>query len=66
MLAQPKKELIMYLLVRIKDSVIIGTAKKALDEKSCAGNGYNIYEIDDTQFKNEMLGAKLESFQIVK
>lgn len=52
----------MYLLVRVKDNIIIGTATKAVDEKTASKHGYKIYEIADAEFKTNMLGAKLEGF----
>lgn len=53
----------MYLLVRAKDNIIIGTALRPVDEKTASKNGYKIYQIPDEEFKPEMLGAKLEGFK---
>lgn len=52
----------MYILVRQKDNIIIGTAKKQVDEESASKNGCRVYEISDDEFKPSMLGSKLEAF----
>lgn len=53
----------MYILVRAKDNVIVGTAIKKIDENSASKNGCKVYEIDDSDFSQDMLGSKLESFE---
>jgi hypothetical protein len=52
----------MYILVRQSDKVIIGTATKLIDEKSAADKGYDVYEIQESEFKPSMLGSKLQGF----
>lgn len=52
----------MYILVRVKDNKIVGSAVKKIDEKSASENGCRVYEIPDNEFSEKMLGSKLESF----
>lgn len=53
----------MYILVRQKDNIIVGSAKNRIDEKSASENGCKVYEILDAEFKPSMLGSRLESFE---
>lgn len=52
----------MYILVRQEDNVIIGTATRPVDTASASENGYRVYEIDDSEFKEEMLGSKIVDY----
>lgn len=56
----------MYLIVRASDNIIVGTAIRPIDEASSSKNGYKIYQIEDSEFVPEMLGAKLEGFNKVR
>lgn len=56
----------MFLIVRANDNIIVGNAARPIDEKTASKNGYKIYEIADSEFKTEMLGAKLEGFSKAK
>lgn len=53
----------MYILVRAKDNVIVGTAIRKVDEIAESKKGCKVYEIDDSDFTPDMLGSKLESFE---
>lgn len=53
----------MYILVRQKDNIIIGTAMKPIDEKTASTNGYRVYEIEQSEFKPSMIGSVLTSFE---
>lgn len=55
----------MYILVRATDNIIIGTATRPVDEESVSKNGCRVYEIDDSEFKPEMLGSKLTEYEKV-
>lgn len=52
----------MYILVRQKDNVIVGTATRQVDEVSLSKSGCRVYEISDKEFKPTMLGSKLEAY----
>lgn len=52
----------MYILVRESDNIIIGTATRPVNEDAAADKGYKVYEIDESEFKPSMLGAKLQKF----
>lgn len=56
----------MYLLVRKIDNIIIGSAMNPINKQNADENGYDIYEIDKSEFSEKMLGAKLEGFDEVK
>ena len=53
----------MYILVRQKDNVIVGTAIKPIDEASASKSGCKVYEIADDEFDIKMLGSRLNSFE---
>lgn len=53
----------MYILVRQKDNIIVGTAVKPVDETDASQKGFRVYEIPDSEFNPSMLGGKLESFE---
>lgn len=56
----------MYIIVRHKDNIIVGSATRPVDEKEASRNGYKIFEIDDKEFSVDIIGSKLESFDEVK
>lgn len=56
----------MYILVRKKDNIIIGSAVNPINKENAEAKGYDIYEIDKSEFSEKMLGAKLEGFDEVK
>lgn len=51
-------------MVREIDGIIIGSAAKHIDEKTAKKNGYKIFEIDSSEFKVEMIGSKLQGFEL--
>lgn len=53
----------MYILVRQKDNVIVGTAVKAIDEASASKSGCKVYELPDEEFDISLMGKKLESYE---
>jgi hypothetical protein len=53
----------MFLLVRKKDQIIVGTASNKIDESSCQKAGYDVFEIDDKEFSFDMLGKKIIGFK---
>ena len=56
----------MYIIVRHSDKIIVGSATRPVDESEASRNGYLIFEMEDSEFKVEMIGSKLESFDEVK
>lgn len=52
----------MYIIVRKKDNVIIGTASAVVAEDE-SKTGYTFYEVDDSEFSTSMIGKTLESFE---
>jgi hypothetical protein len=56
----------MYILVRHSDNIIIGSATRPVDVKTASANGYRVFEIANSEFKVEMIGTKLKSFDEVK
>ena len=56
----------MYIIVRHSDNIIIGSATRPVDESEASRNGYKIFQIEDSEFKVEMIGSRLESFDEVK
>lgn len=54
----------MYILVDVND-VIIGTSSGKPCEKHCSRLGYRIFYISPAEFKSDMLGSKLTSYDIV-
>lgn len=53
----------MYILVN-KDNIIVGCAAKKVDEAQASTNGQRVFEIDSEDFDIEMIGQKLEDFDI--
>lgn len=53
----------MYIIVRQKDHVIVGTAVNYIDEVSVSASGCKVYELPDEEFDPSLLGKKLESFE---
>lgn len=56
----------MYILVRKKDNIIIGSAINPINKDNAEKNGYDIYEMDKSEFSEKLIGAKLEGFDEVK
>ena len=56
----------MYIIVKHPEDIIIGSAVRPIDESEASKNGYKVFEIDDKDFRVEMIGSKLESFEEVK
>jgi len=54
----------MYLIIRQKDSVIIGNAIKPINIDEASKQGYIICEIPDTEFDPSMLGSKIDNFDV--
>lgn len=53
----------MYILVRAKDNMIVASAARRVDEVSASKNGYRVYEVDDSEFDDKMIGSYLQSFE---
>ena len=56
----------MYIIVRHKDNIIIGSATRPVDEAEASRNGYKVFEIADSEFSVNMIGSRLDSFDEAK
>lgn len=54
----------MYILVDAKTNKIVGCASKPVNEEACSRNGQKVYEIPNDEYSHEMIGTKLEDFQV--
>lgn len=53
----------MYIIVRVTDNVIVGSAANRVDEEHASKSGYRVYEIDSSEFSYELIGSKLAGFE---
>jgi hypothetical protein len=56
----------MFIMVRQSDRVIIGSAINPVSIEHASANGFDIFEIDDSEFKPELLGSTLNYFDLVE
>lgn len=56
----------MYIIVRHSDNIIVGSATRPVDESQASANGYKVFEISDDEFRVELIGSKLASFEEVE
>jgi N-dimethylarginine dimethylaminohydrolase len=56
----------MYILVRKSDNIIIGSAMNPINKENAEKNGYDVYEIDKSEFSDKLIGSKLEKFDEIK
>lgn len=56
----------MYILVRQTDNVIVASAINPMSVEDASSKGCLIYEIDDAEFTPDMLGSKLDSFDLAE
>ncbi len=56
----------MYILVRVKDNVIVGCANNRVNVQEASRQGRKVYEIDDDKFSPDMLGQKISEFKIIE
>lgn len=54
----------MFLIVRENDNVIVGSALKPIDLNDAQTKGYIVYEVDDSEYTNDLMGSKIEYFEI--
>jgi hypothetical protein len=55
----------MYILVN-ENKVIIASSTGKPSEEICSEKGIRIYELDDSEYSAEMIGNKLDDFEIVE
>ena len=53
----------MFLLINISDKTIIGCASRPIDEVQAKKDGYDVFEIEDSEWNPSMLGSKVESYE---
>jgi hypothetical protein len=56
----------MYIMVRQSDRVIMGSAINPISKEHASAQGYEVYEIDDAEFRVDMLGSVLNYFELVE
>jgi N-dimethylarginine dimethylaminohydrolase len=56
----------MYIMVRQTDRVIMGSAINPISNEHASAQGYEVYEIDDSEFTVDMLGSVLNNFELVE
>jgi hypothetical protein len=56
----------MYIMVRQSDRVIMGSAINPVSKEHASAQGYEVYEIDDSEFSVSMLGSVLNDFELVE
>jgi len=55
----------MFLLVRIVDNVIVGSANNPINVDEASKQGRRVYEIDDEDFEPEMIGKQITDFEVL-
>jgi hypothetical protein len=56
----------MYILVRVSDNVIVGSGHNAMNAIEASKQGRRIYEIDDADFDQSMLGQQITEFKVIE
>lgn len=56
----------MYILVRIEDNVIVGSANNPINVREASRQGRRVYEIDDKDFEPSMLGKQIMEYQVIE
>ena len=56
----------MFILVRVSDNVIVGSAANPVDVKEASKQGRRVYEIDDSDFTVDMIGQKITEYQVIE
>lgn len=55
----------MFIIVRVIDNVIVGSANSPLNIQELSKQGRRVYEIDDSAFSSDMLGQKIAEYEIL-
>lgn len=55
----------MFIIVRVSDNVIVGTANSAVNIQELSKQGRRVYEIDDSTFSPDMLGQTIAEYEII-
>jgi hypothetical protein len=56
----------MYILVRIADNTIVGSANNPIDVKEASRQNRRVYEIDDADFSPEMFGQQITEYKVIE
>lgn len=56
----------MYILVRVSDNVIVGSANNPVNVQEASKQGRRVYEIDEHEFDADMIGQKITEFKIIE
>jgi hypothetical protein len=55
----------MYILVN-EEKIITASSTGKPSEEICSSKGLRVYEMDDAEYSPELIGKKLENFDIVE
>lgn len=53
----------MYIMVRESDNMIIGSAVNPINKKTAMERGYLVYELDNSEYSEDLIGNILENFE---
>jgi hypothetical protein len=53
----------MYIMVRVTDNMIIGSANNPINKKTAMDRGYLVYELSSSEYSEDLIGQILESFE---
>ena len=53
----------MYIMVRASDNMIIGSAVNPINKKTAMDRSYLVYELDNSEYSEDLIGNILENFE---
>lgn len=56
----------MYILVRVSDNVIVGSAHNPINVREASKQGRRVYEIDDEDFSPAIIGQKITEYMVIE
>lgn len=56
----------MYIIVRVRDNVIVGCAHNPINAQEASKQGRRIFEIDDADFSPDMLGQQITEYKVIE
>lgn len=60
------KRIQMFILVKQPENIIVATAINPVSIEDASANGCVVYEVDDSEFTPDLLGSKLDYFELAK
>ena len=55
----------MYIIVRIEDNLIVGSCHNKVSEIELSKRGRRLYEIDDADFNESIIGQTLTDYEVI-